>query len=477
MGQGGKGNGRRGARRRILVLFPKEWDREEFSRPEYADIEFVYAGFDLFRFPSNLQLATFDIRAFIDALVRQWRGRIDGVFSNNEYFGAPAAAVVAERLGLPGTAPAAVITAQHKYYARLAQRRVAPDAVPAFSVFPFDIRDPSAVGLPFPFFVKPVRATFSVLCRRIDDFAALRRHLRFSRFEEYVIRRLVRPFNDLLPVYTDFSVDAHHLVAEALLPGREVNLDGFVRDGQATFLGLCDALMFPGTGHQFERFVYPSRLPGPVQERAQDLARRVLAGMGYRHGFFNIEMFWDPATDALKLVEVNPRLASQLAGLYQRVDGIRPHRMLIDLCTGEVPDVTRCATGQRVAASLVSRRFDGKSLEQEPGATELAEVRRRYPEASVMLYLKRGAALAREMKWLGSYRYAVVNLGAESEEVLERNYEDIRRLLGIEGAPSPQRARNAMSPNQDSAVSPVLSVSAETMRLETAGAAVPNARR
>ena len=477
MGQGSKAQVRRHARRRILVLFPKEWDREEFSRPDYADIEFVYEGFDLFRFPSNLRLARFDIRAFIDTVVRRWRGRIDGVLSNNEYFGALAAAVVAERLGLPGTPPAAVITAQHKYYARLAQRRAVPEAVPAFSVFPFDIRDPSGLGLPFPFFVKPVRATFSVLCRRVDDFAALRRHLRFSWFEEYVIRRLVRPFNDLMPLYTDYSVDAHHLVAEELLPGREVNLDGFMREGEATFLGLCDAVMFPGTGHQFERFVYPSRLPVAVQERAQDLARRVLAGMGYRHGFFNIEMFWDPATDRLTIVEVNPRLASQLAGLYQRVDGIRPHRMLIDLSTGAVPDLARRATGQRIAASLVSRRFDGKALEREPGATELAEVRRRYPDASVMLYLKRGAALAREMKWLGSYRYAVVNLGAPTEEALDRKYEDIRRLLGFDAVPVAQRARNTMSPNQDSAVSPVLSVSAETMRLETAGGAVPNARR
>lgn len=461
---------------RVLVLFPKEWDREEFSRPEYGDIEFVYEGFDLFRFPANLRLATFDIRAFIDAVARRWRGRVDGVFSNNEYFGALAAAVVAERLGLPGTPPAAVITAQHKYYARLVQQRIAPEAVPAFSVFPFDVRDPSAIGIAFPFFVKPVRATFSVLCRRVEDFAALRRHLNFSWFEEFVIRRLVRPFNDLMPEYTDFTVDAHHLVAEALIPGREVNVDGFVREGKATFLGLCDARMYPGTGHQFERFVYPSSLPPATQERVRDLARRVLSGMGYRHGFFNIEMFWDPATDRLTLVEVNPRLASQLAGLYQRVDGIRPHRMLLDLCTGAAPDLTPRPTGQRVAASLVSRRFDGRPLAREPGPRELAEVRRRYPEASVMLYLKRGAALAREMKWLGSYRYAVVNLGARSDEALERQYGEIRQLLGFE-APRVQRARNVTSPNQDSAVSPVLSVSAETMTLETAGAAVPNARR
>jgi hypothetical protein len=418
------------ARKRILVIFPKEWDREEFARGDYADYEFVYEGFDLFRFPSNARLLTFDARRFVERLVRRWRGRIDGVFSNNEYFGALIAAGVAERLGLPGTPPAVVVTAQQKYYARLEQRRIAPEAVPAFSVFPFDVSDPSAVGLPFPLYVKPVRATFSVLVRRIENFAQLRRHLTFSWFEELVIRRLVRPFNDLMPLYTDFTIDAHHLIAETPLAGQEVNVDGYVRDGRVTFIGLCDAVMFPGTD-QFERFVYPSRVPAPVQERMRALADRLLTGMGYRHGFFNIEMIWNPADDRIMLIELNPRLASQLAGLYQRVDGVNPHRLLLELCTGAEPRLKRLATGFTVAASLVSRRFDGRALEREPGPADLAGARQRFPDAAIMLYLKRGQALAREMKWLGSYRYAVVNMGGANEDALNRRYAEIRRLLHL----------------------------------------------
>ena len=420
------------ARKRVLVIFSKEWDREEFARGDYADYEFVYEGFDLFNFPSNARLLTFDARRFVERLVRRWRGRIDGVFSNNEYFGALIAAGVAARLGLPGTPPAVVVTAQQKYYARLEQRRIAPEAVPAFSVFPFDVSDPTKVGLPFPLYVKPVRATFSVLVRRIEDFAQLRRHLTFSWFEELIIRRLVRPFNDLMPLYTDFTIDAHHLIAETPLSGQEVNVDGFVSDGEVTFLGLCDAVMFPGTD-QFERFVYPSRVPAPVQERMRALAERLLTGMGYRHGFFNIEMIWNPADDRIMLIELNPRLASQLAGLYQRVDGINPHRMLLELCTGAQPVVRRAATGCTIAASLVSRRFDGHPLEIEPRSSDLAGARRQFPDAAIMLYLKRGQALAREMKWLGSYRYAVVNLGGANEQVLDRRYADILQTLKLSG--------------------------------------------
>jgi len=290
------------------------------------------------------------------------------------------------------------------------------------------VRDPAEVGLPFPLYIKPVRATFSVLVRRVADFAALKRHLSFSWAEELIIRRLVRPFNDLMPLFTDYTIDAHHLIAEEPVPGREVNVDGYVRDGRVTFIGLCDAVMFPGTD-QFERFVYPSRVPAAVQERMRALAERLLTGIGYRHGFFNIEMIWDPATDRLMLIELNPRLASQLAGLYQRVDGVNPHRMLLELCTGQAPRAARALTGCSIAASLVSRRFDGRPLERDPRPDEVETVRRQFPDAAVMLYLKRGGALAREMKWLGSYRYAVVNLGGANEDVLNHRYAEIRRML------------------------------------------------
>lgn len=417
-------------RKRVLVIFSKEWDREEFARGNYADYEFVFEGFDLFSFPSNARLFTFDARRFVDCVAERWRGRIDGVFSNNEYFGALLAAAIAERLGLPGTPPAVVMTAQHKFYARQAHRVIAPAAVPDYCVFPFDISDPAQIKLPFPLFVKPVRATFSVLARRVDDFAALRRHLTFSWLEETIIRRLVKPFNDLMPDYSDFTIDAHHLIAEEPVSGLEANVDGYVREGRVTFVGVCDAVMFPGT-HQFQKFVYPSRLPAAVQERMRTLAEILLDGMQYRHGFFNIEMMWSPESDELKVIEINPRLASQLAGLYRRVDGINPHRMLLELCTGHAPVAVRTPTGCGVAASLVSRRFDGRALEREPRAAELARARRHFPDAAIMLYLKRGQALAREMKWLGSYRYAVVNLGGANEESLDRRYAEIRKMLQL----------------------------------------------
>ena len=416
--------------KKILVLFPKEWDRLELARPEYRErYEFVFAGFDLFRFPQNAQLATFDVFGFVNRLLARFRHeRLDGVFSNNEYFGALIAAVLAEKLGLPGTDPRVVITAQHKFYARQAFARIAPEAGARYAAFPYTLRSRADLPFELPCFVKPVRATYSVLARRIERFDELQRHLSFWPFEKWVIKRLVKPFNDLMRWYTDYALDAHHLIAEEILPGVQVNMDGYVHDGCVRALGVIDEHMYPGTC-AFRSFEYPSRLPAEVQARMTALAGKLLAGLGYRHGFFNLEFCWDPETGRIAVLELNPRMASQLSYLYECVDGLRPYEMLLALATGESPEGAQRTPSYRNAASFALRKFDGKPLAAHPTPEQLARVRHEFPEAHLMLYLKRGASLAREMKWLGSYRYAVVNMAAGSQAALYERFVALTRRL------------------------------------------------
>lgn len=429
-------------KKRILVLFPQEWDDLALARPHLAArYEYVRAGFDLFRFPDNARLLTFDARRFIERLVRlAQKQRFDAVITTNEQFGAPIAAVIAQRLGLPGNDPAAIITAQHKYYARLALSRAVPQATPPFAVFPYSVRDPAAIGLRFPFFVKPVKATFSVLARRVDCFAELRRHLSFHPFEEYIIRRLIRPFNDLMVDHGGFDIDVHHMLAEGLADGLQVNVDGFVESGRVRLIGLVDEVLYPGTS-AFRRFEYPSSLPLHLQERVRAIAAQAIAATGLRHGFFNVELAVNccKGGDDIRVIEINPRLASQFATLYQWVDGIDIFEMLIDLALGEPARDAPAPQRFTRAGSFIFRKFDGTSLRRPPSRAQLATLRARHPEAELMLYPKRGASLAREMKWLGSHRYAILNLPGRDLADLYQRCADMRTLLGFdqEGEPNP----------------------------------------
>ena len=110
--------------------------------------------------------------------------------------------------------------------------------------------------------------------------------------------------------------------------------------------------------------------------------------------------------------------------------------MLLDLAVGDAPRVASGAGEFRAAASFVFRRFDGRAADNMLSAEQIAAMHRRYPDARLILYLKRGAGLAREMKWLGSHRYAVLNLGGRDAADLQLRYEAIRRELVLDAGPA-----------------------------------------
>lgn len=408
--------------RRILVLFPDEWDRAAARDPRYRGrLEFFHEGFDLFRFPDNARLFTFDALAFVDKVARRHAGRgIEAVVTSDEQFGPFLASLVAERLGLPHTPLAAVLTVQHKYYARRAFGRIAPEANCVASLLRRDFGRngrPEDVPIPFPFYVKPAKAAFSVLARRVDSFEQLYRHTRFGRFERAIIERLVRPFADVMRSHTDFTEDPYSMVCEPILRGPQVTANGFARAGRVTMMGTVDSVMYPGTD-QFQRFQYPSCLPPAQLARVDALAKRLVEGVGFTQGMFNVEMRIDPATGEPRVIEMNPRAAGQFYDLFERVDGYSAFEAMIDLAAGCEPRLARGEGRDRHAASFVLRDLAGTGLSRWPGAAEIRALQERNPDVHVMVYPKRGADLAREMKWLGSYRYAVFNLGAPTADAL-----------------------------------------------------------
>ena len=403
--------------RRILVLFPDEWDRAAVRDPRYRGrFEFHFEGFDLFRFPDNARLFTFDARSFVDKVVRRYRGRVDAVVTTDEQFGPFLASLVAERLGCPHTPLDSVLTIQHKYYAREAFERIAPECNARFGLLR---RGYEAAGLPlpFPFYVKPAKAAFSVLARRVDDFEELRRHTRFGWFERAIIERLVRPFADVMRDHSRFAEHPFSMVVEEIVRGRQVTANGFARDGKVTMLGTVDSVMYPGTDH-FQRFQYPSSLPAPQLRAVEGTTRRLIEGLGFTHGVFNVELRVDPVSGEVRVIEVNPRAAGQFFDLFERVDGYSLFEALLDLHLGEEPVVRRGAGRERHAASFVLRDFSGEGLGRWPSAGEIHALQARHPDVHAMFYPKRGADLARELKWLGSYRYGVFNLGAASLDEL-----------------------------------------------------------
>ncbi len=429
---------------RVGWLFAYDWDRialqalqtsgrQQPSAASAAKAQIDHAGFDLFSFPSNAALIGFDLERF--ATRQAMRGRRLGwraVLSHHEQFGALGAALVAEKLGLPGATPESILAAQHKLHARRVLQQVAPEANLGFAEMPARYGEPIPDGLIYPSFVKPVKAAFSVLARGVASRAELHRHTRFGHRELWVIKRLVEPFERVCRARLPAAGTAHRMLLEEPVPAQvaQYNLDGWVHDGQVHALGVTDAVMYPGT-QAFMRWEHPSSTSAALQQRALDVARRFLAAIGYRHGFFNLEFFHDNATDRLSVIECNPRLASQFADLYLRVQGRDPHAMALALALGDDPTaLPRVMPTAGAAASLVYRVFQPQEVPAQPDAAAHAAFASAHPLGRVFGFPKQGHGLARDFKWTGSHRYGIVHLGGRDKSHLHALAVEASTLLG-----------------------------------------------
>jgi biotin carboxylase len=332
----------------ILVVCPQQRDVNAIrSAGLEARYRVRYAGEDL-----DL-LEEFDPRAFLT----EWeRVPADGIVGTKDQ-SSLLASLLAERRGLPGPTMEALLACQHKPTSRELQRQVAPEATPDFAVLDGTPR------FSLPFFVKPVVGRLSQNAYRIDDLADLD--------ELHEIDRYTRRTEAIVALAGANPVSVHGFLAEELLTGEEVTLEGYVHGEQVTTIGVTDSVKYPGT-LSFERFEYPSKLPEDRQAELARVAERVLPALGFEGGFFNIE-FFVPERGPASIIEVNGRIASQFAPLVQRLHGRSTYDALFDLACGSDP---RWKTGlpDGVGVSYCLRVFEDAYVEAVPEPEEALEI-------------------------------------------------------------------------------------------------------
>ncbi len=422
----------------LLVVLPTDRDDEWLASPWIARqcrIEPLGSLADVLR-------DDFDEGAFFDSSVARLAARSDvaGVIGTDDFPASFVAALVGERLSLPAPPVSGVFLAQHKAYSRDVQARAAPDATPRSTVI--DLARPprpEAPPLPFPFFAKPVKSFASVLSRQIDDAAALARLLDEARTQ---LPSVARGFDDLVarsridPMFR--LIGSQALVAEELIRGRQVTLDGFVDRGRVHVIGIVDSHFLEGT-RSFQRFEAPSDLPWSVQERMADVARRVVLAHGLDRVVFNVELCWDRATDAIRVIELNPRMASQFVPIYRALFGIDLYAIQVALALGrEVdardtfapPDAIVRAHG--AAASFVLRSREDAVVRRVPAPAEIAALRARFDGARVELLAADGERLSDHFQDGETFRYAIVDLRARGRAELQEAFEAASGMLRFE---------------------------------------------
>lgn len=366
-------------------------------------------------------------------------GRVDGIIG---YWDFPTTGIVpllrSER-SLPTATPAAVARCEHKYWSRLLQAEVVPELVPRFQAIDPFAGDPLAsLELEFPFWIKPVKAHSSFLGFRVHDRDELAEALALTREH---IGRIAATFNEFL-AYVDLpddiaAIDGHHCIAEQLISrGRQCTLEGYACRGEVEVYGAVDSIRSGRHRSCFARYQYPSALPRRVRARMIAATRTVLTHIGYDNAAFNIEFYWDPQRDSIRLLEINTRISKSHAPLFWLVDGASNQQVPVELVLGRRPEMPVRAGEHRLAAKFMLRVHEDAIVERSPDETDLRALRARFPEARARVLAPAGTRLA-HMTFQDSYSFEIaeVFLGADSRAELIARGREAERMLDFRVRP------------------------------------------
>jgi biotin carboxylase len=417
--------------RTILVVCATHRDHRELPLLAESGIDFIFHDYastsleDLIAERAAEAGLVADPLGEIERILELVRNReIAGVISSDDYPGSALAAAVAERLGLPAPDPEITLICQHKYLSRVMQEKHVPEAVPPFALI--DVANGVWSPLPFPIFLKPVKSFFSIGAEKISSEADLAIRLpRWKELDEFFL-----PLDRMLERYAGVGIGTKRLIAEGVLNGGQVTVEGYAYGEKVSIMGVVDSIMFPGT-LAFARFDYPSALPKGAQARMAEIATTVMEGLAFDNGLFNIEMMYDLETGQISIIEINPRMASQFADLYEKVDGTNSYRVLLDIAQGRKPQFKRKCGRYAFAASCVLRSFEDCVVVALPSEADLERLVAIYPDMRIELHGELGKKLSDDLQDGTSYRYGIINLGGRDRADVLAQFEKCREILGM----------------------------------------------
>jgi hypothetical protein len=326
----------------------------------------------------------------------------------------------------------AVVKCEHKYWSRLEQQKVI-DEYPRFGlVDPERDTDPPE-GMGYPMWIKPVKSASSQLAFGVANRQQF--HDAFAQIRDG-IGRIGSPFETVLD-YIDLppeiaSVGGQVCLAEETLSGRQLTLEGYRYRGETHTLGIVESVTHDESP-SFVRFQYPASIPEQIAERMANISDRIVRQLGLEHTTFNIEFFWNEKTDALRVLEVNPRHSQSHAELFEQVDGAPNHLAMLRLALGRDPELP-CRQGPyRVAAKWFLRRWHDGIVRRHPTELEIERVQQDIPGVTVDVIAHEGDRLS-ELIGQDSYSYIIANIyvGAEDEAELTEKYQRCVRALPFE---------------------------------------------
>lgn len=226
---------------------------------------------------------------------------VDAIIAHWDFPTSVLAPILCKEFGIPAPSLESVLKCEHKYWSRLEQASHVPEVVPDFCAFdPFAELPLAEIHLDFPFWIKPVKGFSSqlgFLIRNETEFYSAVEQIREGigrlggAFGEVLSRVSLPPAVELL--------GANACLAEEIIEGTQIAPEGYVQNGKVHLHGYFD-MPKAENGTKLDRLVYPSEAPDHVQDRIRQVCEKLLAGIGFDNGCFNVEFMWDESEEPAK---------------------------------------------------------------------------------------------------------------------------------------------------------------------------------
>jgi hypothetical protein len=369
-------------------------------------------------------------------------GSIDAIVGYWDFPVSTLVPILGERYGTRTTSLESIVKCEHKYWSRLEQREVT-DRHPRFGRVDLKADPPRPPdGVRFPMWLKPALSYSSELAFGVGDEEEFRKAVAEIREG---ISRIGRPFERILeridlPPEMD-GVGGRVCLAEESLSGVQVAVEGYVHDGEVTVYGTLDSIDYPDSPC-FLRHQYPSMLPPQVVARLHDVTERVMRRIGFDNATFSVEYFYDPGSQDISLLEINPRHSQSHAELFQYVDGVPNHHAMLALALGEDPRMPHRKGPYAMAAKWYYRWFTDGVVRHVPSAEDIARIEREIPGVRIEVLPEPGRRLS-DLSQQDSYSYELAHIftGGDDEEDLRRKYDQCVAALGLTFDEPPEGAR------------------------------------
>ncbi|MFO7994616.1 MAG: ATP-grasp domain-containing protein [Marinobacter sp.] len=407
-----------------LTMLERLRGSEEMAFHPLLDMETAVntTGYDMAELLGRARRTLQDFPGTVDAIVGYW-----------DFPTLSLLPVLRREWNLPGPSLEAALRCEHKYWARVEEARVAPRQTPCFaSVNPFDENVMDQSPLPYPFWIKPVRAHSSQLGFHVDNQQDFEHAIEQTRDR---IQLFAKPFNYILGMaklpQEIATVDGWHCIAEEIVSaGRQCTLEGYVLNGEMEIYGVVDSLREGAVGSSFSRYQYPSDLPASIQDIMLEDCRRFVERTGFDNSPFNIEFFYNEEDGSIWMLEVNPRCSKSHSPLFEMVDGSSNLQAMVDVALGRKPVFPPEGGRYRYAAKIMLREHQNGVVERVPSADEVRAIENDFPGCRIQVEAEQGCRLS-DMLHQDSYsfEYALLFVGGDSVEEIDHKADQIKARL------------------------------------------------